>query len=262
VTVKKRALPMTSPAHLAHSGNTLLAALPQATLTGLEFLRVAQSQGEVCFDAGDLIERVYFPTAGLISLVISTEKGELIETGTVGHDGAAGLQSALGQRFSFPRAVVQIPGTFYVVSAEALRRAVAANEKAKALVQEYIETLWAEAQQIAACNASHDAPERVARWLLQCADRTRTEQLALTQEFLAEMLGVRRTTVTLLAQHLQDRGIIKYSRGKIAIIDRPALELCACDCYRAVKGLYGELTARIQKQSSLEARDRSDWLGP
>ena len=111
---------MSSPAHLTLSGNALLAALPQAALAGLQFSHVALPQGEVCFYAGDLIQRVYFPTAGLISLVVASEKDELIEAGMVGREGAAGLQSALGQRFSFPRAVVQIAGTFYVVSSEAL----------------------------------------------------------------------------------------------------------------------------------------------
>ena len=241
---------MTSPAHLTLSGNALLAALPQAALAGLQFSHLALPQGEVCFYAGDLIQRVYFPTDGLISLVVSTDKGELIEAGMVGRQGAAGVQSALGQRFSFPRAIVQIPGTFYVVSAEALRRAVAASEEAKALVQQYIETLWAEAQQICACNVAHEGAMRLARWLVQCADRVGTEQMTLTQEFLGEMLGIRRTRVTLLAQHLQDKGIIKYSRGKIAIIDRAGLESCACECYRTIKGLYGELAARTQKQFS------------
>ena len=241
---------MSSPAHVALSGNALLAALPQTALGGLHFSHVALRQGEVCFCAGDLITQVYFPTTGLISLVISTDEGELIEAGMVGREGAAGLQSVLGRRFSFPRAVVQIAGTFHIVSAEALRQAVAASEEAKALVQQYIETLWAEAQQIAACNAAHDGAARLARWLLQCADRTGTEHLMLTQELLGEMLGVRRTTVTLLAEHLKDRDIIKYSRGKITIVDRAALESCACECYRTIKGIYGELTARTQKQLS------------
>src|SRR5215469_18791663 len=101
---------MSSPAHLTLSGNTLLAALPQAALTGLQFSHVALPQGEICFGAGDLIQRIYFPTTGMISLVISTEKGDLIETGMIGREGAAGLQSALGQRFSFPRAIARIPG--------------------------------------------------------------------------------------------------------------------------------------------------------
>ena len=120
-------------------------------------------------------------------------------------------------------------------------------------MQQYIETLWAEAQQICACNAAHEGAMRLARWLLQCADRIGTEQMTLTQEFLGEMLGIRRTRVTLLAQHLQDKGIIKYSRGKIAIIDRAALESCACGCYRTIKGLYGELASRTPKQEALSA---------
>jgi CRP-like cAMP-binding protein len=241
---------MTSPAHLTLSGNALLSALPQAALAGVHFLHLELPQGEVCFDAGDLIQRVYFPTSGLISLVVSTKKGELIEAGMIGREGAAGLQSALGQRFSFPRAVVQIAGTFYVTSAEALRRAVAASDEAKALVQQYIEALWAEAQQIATCNAAHDAAPRLARWLLQCADRTGTKRFMVTQEFLGERLGVRRTTVTELAEHLRDRGVIKYSRGKIAVIDHAALEACACECYRTINEMYGDLTARTQKQFS------------
>jgi CRP-like cAMP-binding protein len=245
---------VSSPAHLTLSGNALLSALPQAALTGVQLSRLVLLEGEVCFDAGGLIDRVYFPTTGLISLVISTEKGDLIEAGMVGCEGAAGLQSVLGQRFSFPRAVVHMPGTFYVVSAEALKRAVAASEEAKALVQQYIETLWAEAQQTAVCNAAHEGATRLARWLLQCADRTGTEHLTLTQDLLGEMLGVRRTTVTLLAEHLKDRGIIKYSRGKIAIVDRAALESCACECYRTIKGLYGELAARSQKQFAASSR--------
>ena len=241
---------MSSPAHLTLSGNALLAALPQAALAGLQFSHVALRQGEVCFDAGDLIERVYFPTGGLISLVVSTDKGDLIEAGMIGREGAAGVQSALGQQFSFPRAIVQIPGTFYVVSAEALKRAIAASEEAKAVVQQYIGILWAEAQQIAACNAAHEATTRLARWLLQSADRIGTEQFMLTQEFLGEMLGIRRTSVTLLAQVLQQRGLIRYSRGRITILNRSGLESSACECYRTIKGLYGELAARTQKQLS------------
>ncbi len=95
----------------------------------------------------------------------------------------------------------------------------------------------AEAQQNAACNAIHDGSSRLCRWLLQCADRTGSEQLLLTQEFLAEMLGVRRTTVTLLAQELQKRGIVRYSRGRITILDRSRLETCTCECYEAIKKL-------------------------
>ena len=105
------------------------------------------------------------------------------------------------------------------------------------LIFAYIETLWAEAQQNAACNAIHDCSSRLCRWLLQCADRTGSDRVLLTQEFLAEMLGVRRTTVTLLAQELQKRGILRYSRGRITILDRAALEGGACDCYEVIRKL-------------------------
>lgn len=214
-----------------------------------QFSPMPLTHGAVCLEPGDLIQRVYFPTAGLISMVISTEKGGLVETGMVGREGAAGLQSALGQRFSFTRAIVQIPGTFYVTSTEALRRAVTASEEAKTLVQAHIEAAWAEAQQIAACNAAHEAAPRIARWLLQCADRTGTEQFMLTQEFLGEMLGIRRTRVTLLAQELQEQGLIRYSRGRITILNRSGLEARACDCYGVIKGMYQELLSRQQKQA-------------
>jgi CRP-like cAMP-binding protein len=179
---------MSSPAHLTLSGNTLLAALPQATLAGLQFSHVALPQGQVCFEAGEQIDRVYFPTGGLISLVISTEKGDLIEAGMVGREGAAGVQSALGQRFSFPCAVVQIPGPSYVVSAEALKRAVAASEQAKAIVQQYIGILWAEAQQVAACNAAHEATARLARWLLRGKD-TRGEDRQAARVAASKLIG-------------------------------------------------------------------------
>jgi len=105
------------------------------------------------------------------------------------------------------------------------------------LIFTYTETLWAKAQQNAACNAIHDGSSRLCRWLLQCADRTGSERMLLTQEFLAEMLGVRRTTVTLLAQELQKRGILRYSRGRITILDRAALEECACECYEVIRKL-------------------------
>jgi CRP-like cAMP-binding protein len=103
------------------------------------------------------------------------------------------------------------------------------------MITRYTEVLWAEAQQIAACNAIHDTSSRLCRWLLQTFDRVHSSQLPLTQDFVAQMLGVRRTTVTLLAQELQNKGAIRYSRGNITILDRGALEACACECYRVIQ---------------------------
>ena len=245
-----------SPAHSTLSANRLIAALPQPVLALLQFSRAVLAQGHVCFDAGDPIEEIYFPTSGLISLVADMEKGNVVGAGMVGREGAVGIQSAVGRRYAFTRTIVQIPGSFYTVSAEALRRVLQTSPEAQALVAHYTDVLLAEAQQLAACNAIHPALARLAGLLLQCADRVGSEQFPLTQDFLAEMLGVRRTSVTLQAQDLQRRGVIKYRRGKIAIIDRPALESCACECYRTVKA-YDELTARGQRQASGRAASES-----
>lgn len=234
---------MSSPVQPDFFANRLLAAMPQATLALLDrkWSYVALSQGQICVPAGGAIERVYFPISALISLVIATEGGELAEAGMVGREGAVGLQSAFGPRTSHARAIVQVAGTAYTAGVDALREAVHRSEEAQALVVRYIELSWAEAQQLAACNAVHDASSRLARRLLQCGDRTGSERVPVTQEFLGEMLGLRRTSVTLVARNLQARGVIRYNRGRIVIADRSALESCACECYRAIDGLYRDL---------------------
>jgi CRP-like cAMP-binding protein len=243
-------LKRSSPAQPTLSASRLVAALPQPALALLQFSHTVLAQGHVCLDVGDPIEEVYFPSSGLISLVAAMEKGDVVEAGMVGREGAVGLQSAVGRRYAFTRATVQIPGRFYTVSADALRRVVETSPEAQALVAHYTDVLLAEAQQLAACNAVHPALARLARLLLKCADRVGSEQFPLTQDFLAEMLGVRRTTVTELAQDLQGRRMISYSRGKIAIIDRRALESCACECYGTIKALYDELATHGQSQAS------------
>lgn len=228
-------------------GNQLLDAMPQSTMQVLQeqLSHVKLPQDFVCCDAGDAIEQVYFPTSGLISLRIHTRESKVVEAGLVGRNGAVGLQTAFGRRVSFTRAMVQMTGAFYKIPAEPLRRAVEMSEEAKALVYRYIETRLAEAHQLGACNAIHHSAARLARCLLQSADQSHSEQLALTQELLSEMLALRRTSVTPLAEHLRDRGMIKYSRGKISILDREALQRSACDCYRIVRELYDRLDADL-----------------
>ena len=227
------------------SGNRLLAALPDEAFALLEpdLRQLTLPQGVVCYGAGDPIDQVYFPHTGMISLLVTTGDGDMVETASTGCEGAVGLQCGFGPRLSFTRATVQIPGRFSAISAARFEHAVSRTAVLRDLVLCYTETVWAEAQQNAACNAIHDGSSRLCRWLLQCADRIGSEQLLLTQEFLAEMLGVRRTTVTLLAQELQKRGILRYSRGRITILDRAALESCACECYAAVK--HDNLPQRI-----------------
>lgn len=167
----------------------------------------------------------------MISLLVVTADGDMIETATVGREGAVGLQSGLGNRRSLTRATMQVPGKVAVVETPAFQAISRDNTTIHHLITRYTEIVWAEAQQVAACNAVHNASSRLCRWLLQTADRIESDELPLTQEFLAQMLGVRRTTVTLLAQELQKSEAIKYSRGRLKILDRKMLEDAACDCY-------------------------------
>jgi CRP-like cAMP-binding protein len=235
-----------SPASaLRYWENRLLAALPPEAAALLEpgLKEVSAPQGTVFLEPGQPIEHVYFPLSGMISLLVLTKNGEMIETSSVGHEGAVGLHSGLGERRAFTRAVVQVAGRFAFMPATAFRGLTLDSPALRDMIARYTEVLWAEAQQIAACNAVHDASSRLCRWLLQSVDRAGTDQLTLTQEFLAQMLGVRRTTVTILAIALQRKKFIKYSRGKISILDRSGLEAGACECHRVIQ--HDALPARI-----------------
>jgi CRP-like cAMP-binding protein len=179
------------------------------------------------------IAKVYFPETGMISLVLPTRDGEFAEASAIGRHGAAGLHAGLGLRCSVAQAVTQIGGRFAVISAVHLRIIVAANQNIRDLIGQYTEVLLAQTQYLAVCNSTHSGQERLSRWLLMCADITNNEHLPLTHEFLSHMLGVNRTTVTLIAQSLQIAGLIAYKRGKIEIVDREGLQKRACQCYEA-----------------------------
>jgi len=218
---------------LGHSDNRLLAALPRELfeLMQRDFKQISLSQGQAIYEPGEQIDQIYFPQSGMISLLVVAKDGNAIETATIGREGAVGLHSAVGKRASFTRATIQIPGIFSVIRANTFAQSMQNHAPVRDLIARYTEVLWAEAQQIAACNAIHDGPARLCRWLLQTADRIGSNDLPLTQELIAQMLGVRRTTVTLLAQSLQRKGVIEYARGHITILDRGHLEHCACECY-------------------------------
>lgn len=186
------------------------------------------------FEPGAPLDTIYFPQTGLASLMISTGTGNTVETTTVGREGAVGLQGGFGVRFSFTRAIAQIGGRFTSIRAARFAELVDGNPAIHDLFSRYTEVLLAETQQIAACIALHNGVSRLARYLLQSADRIGSDELQLTQETLAEMLGMRRTTVTLLAQALKEKGQIQYGRGHIVLTNREALENSACGCYRAV----------------------------
>jgi len=217
----------------SHRDNRLLAAIGRQTFQLMQpHLRsISMIQGHELYEPGDDIDQIYFPQSGLISLLVLGKNGSSVETSTVGREGALGLQGGFGPRRSFTRAIVQIAGKFSAIGATRFAVIAQDDRSLRDLIAHYTELVWAEAQQTAACNAQHEAAARLCRWLLQSADRIGQERVPLTQEFLAQMLGVRRTTVTLLAQSLQNDGLIKYSRGQIEILDRKKLERCSCECY-------------------------------
>jgi len=239
-----------------YAGNRLLADLPEQAIALLEpdLRQVTLRQGLICYCAGAPINEVYFPQTGMISQLVSTSNGDMFVTSSVGRYGAVGLQCGYGQRLSLDRAIVQIGGNFWVISASRFEAATSCSAELRELIFTYTERLCAEAQQNAACNAIHDGSSRLCRWLLQCADRTDSGQLFLTQEFLAQMLGVRRTTVTVFAQELQKHRILRYSRGRITILDRAALEARACECYEAIREL--SIMRKLPEDKASEAVSR------
>lgn len=210
------------------------------TLMQRHLKEVALVQGAVLQDKGERIDRVYFPNSGMISLLTVMQPGNAIETATVGREGAVGAMSGLGPRNAFSRAVVQMPGLASQISTTRFQAIVAQSAAIRDIVVNYNEVLLAQVQQSAACNALHDAEARFCRWLLQSCDRSDSDIVPITQEFLAQMLGVRRTTVTLVAQSLQDAGMLRYRRGRVEVIDRAALESRACECYAVVRSQIDE----------------------
>jgi CRP-like cAMP-binding protein len=207
--------------------------LPPDTLAllGRDLKQVSLQQGAILFEPGQPIADIYFPQTGLISVLVVGTDGGAVETATVGREGAVGLHGGWGGRRSFTRATTQIGGRFSTIRAGRFEHIANGNATVCDLILRYTEFLLAEAQQTAACNAAHGAGPRLCRWLLQCADRIGRDELPLTQEYLAQMVGVRRTTVTLLAHEMQIRGLIRYRRGHIVLLDRKGLEECACECY-------------------------------
>jgi CRP-like cAMP-binding protein len=198
---------------------------------------------DVLFEAGGIIERVYFPHDGVVSLVVALASGDVIEAGMIGRDGVVGTSAALDGAIALNRAVVQIPGIGSAMDIHPMRAAVAASKALRIKLYQHDQMLLAQAQQSAACNAKHQIEERLSRWLLRTRDLVGSDSIELTQEFLAQMLGVRRTSVTLAASHLQAVNLIKYRRGHIHIVDVDALQEAACECYEAVKSQVARLEA-------------------
>ncbi len=218
-------------------GNRLVTGLSSAERTLLEphLKDVSLERGKVLQEAGESIAHVYFLYGGMVSLFAVMPDGEAVETMTVGREGAVGLSAGLGSRVAVHRAVVQLSGHAGQVSAPRWLELVQQSPALRDLVVRYNDVQLAYVQQSVACNALHDVESRLCRWLLQARDRLGSDTLPLTQEFLADMLGVRRTIVTIVARMLQSAGLVHYRRGIIHVRDVEGLERAACECYQAVR---------------------------
>lgn len=218
-------------------GNRLLGAMETASLEriGPHLEPINLKLGTVVCEAGGLLKHAYFPQGTVLSLLTVLENGSAIETANIGREGAFGLFAAMYSRVSFNRCLVQLEGGMVRCPIELLQSEFRQSEHVRDLFVSYSETLLSQVQQTVACNALHSTEERMCRWLLMMHDRAGGEALPYTHEFLSNMLGANRKSVTLAAQSLQTAGLISYHRGKIKVLNRVGLEEASCECYAIVK---------------------------
>jgi CRP-like cAMP-binding protein len=226
--------------------NRILDGLPQNILAALKphLHMVDLVFGDTVAYPGEDVTRVYFPHTGVISLVVEMEVGDMIETAMVGRDGVANAAASMDGKIALHKGIVQVAGTASAISPDIIRSIANDFEPFRAMLIRHEQVLLAQAQQSAGCNASHTVEARMCRWLLRMRDLTQSDGMKLTQEFLGQMLGVRRTSVTLVAGTLQRAGLIKYRRGHIEIIDAEAMEASSCECYATVRSHYEKMFNR------------------
>jgi CRP-like cAMP-binding protein len=191
--------------------------------------------GKVLYESGAQMEHIYFPTTSVVSLLYTMEDGTTAEMGLAGNDGIVGVALFLGGDTTPNRAVVQVAGEAFKMTAKTLREEFARGGPLQRVLLRYTQALITQISQTAVCNRLHPVEKRLCRWLLLCHDRVDSDELQMTQEFISNMLGGRRESVTVAAGHLQDAGLIHYSRGQISILDRKGLEATTCECYGIVR---------------------------
>src|ERR1022692_1426063 len=218
------------------SGNPLLEALPDAERKTLEqHLRPGHlTVKTVIFDPGQPIPFLHFPIDGVISLVTPLADGNIVEVATIGNEGIVGVPLVPGGSLAV-RAISQVAGRTLRIEAGEFAKGLERLPAFRDLVQNYVQALFGQISQAAACNRLHSNEERLSRWLLMSHDRVGTDTFPITHEFLGQMLGSRRATVTLSAGLLQSAGLIRYHRGRVTIIDREGLESVSCECYGIIK---------------------------
>jgi CRP-like cAMP-binding protein len=231
--------------------NRILRALPPEESSAIKrHLSPVEFQfDQVVYGYGDRIATVYFPDTFVSSATLTMEDGRTVEVGTFGNESAVGLSAWMGMATSPTTVISQIAGKGQAMPLDALTREAAALPQFNALLHRAVQVNATQAMHSAACNGLHSIEERLARWLLMTHDRVQADNMPLTQQFLAYMLGVYRPSVTIVARTLQNAGLIRYERGSVTIVDREGLESAACECYRTNKAVTDSLIPPVAEPS-------------
>ena len=235
--------PGAGPGPAGHLANELLAALPSAELQRWlpQLEAVELPLGSVLYESGSRLTHGYFPTTASVSLLYVTESGASAEIAVVGREGVVGIALFMGGETTPNRAVVQSAGQCFRLKSDLIKAEFSQSVPVQHLLLRYTQALITQMAQTAVCNRHHSLDQQLCRWLLMSLDRRQGNQLTMTQELIANMLGVRREGVTEAAFKLQRAGLIRYARGHIEVLDRPALEQRTCECYAVVKKEYDRL---------------------
>ncbi len=238
--------------------NRLLGALPPEDLEAIlpHLTVMALSVKQMVYEVDKPITQVYFPLSGVFSMLAMADEGECIEVGTIGSEGMVGLPIFLGATTAPTLSFSQVPGYAACMEAEVFKNEVRRRPAFHQLMHRYTQALFNQIAQGSACNRHHEMRLRLARWLLMTQDRAGAESFPLTQEFMAQMLGVRRATASEAAKELQEAGLISYQHGMITIVDRAGLEAAACSCYRIIVEDFEKL---IPRNPTMRANPAEPW---
>jgi CRP-like cAMP-binding protein len=233
-------------------GNWVLDALPDEDYGRLkpDLKPVSFSLGDLIYESGKQMDVVYFPTTAHVSLLYTMINGSTAEMGLIGNEGVVGIALFMGGDTTPNRAVVQGDGNALALKADALHLEFSRGGDFQQLLLRYTQALITQISQTAVCNRLHTIEQRLCRWLLMTHDRTHSDELQMTHDFISHMLGVRREGVSHAAQNLQEKGLISYVRGHITIVDRPSLEGYTCECYDVVRSEHSRLRAMARAQQA------------
>jgi CRP-like cAMP-binding protein len=218
-------------------GNRLLLALPSRNLKRLmpELEQIRCQRAQVLMDADSALDHVFFPDSGVVSVVAVYADGNVIEMATIGREGCSGVQAILGAKRSSVQLLVQIPGSAAKMSRVAFTQAMQSMPAFRSVMEAYVQAFLEQVMVSVACNGAHSLKQRLARWLLMMRDRGDSDVLLITQDLLAEMLGVQRPSISNAAQHLERAGLIERGRRQVTILDRQGLTKASCECYQLVR---------------------------